>query len=219
MVRKADSSSKRVPLTRERVLRAAVQLADEGGIDVVSMRKVAQELGVEAMSLYNHVANKDEVLDGMTDIVVGEIEVPEIGADWKLAMRRRAISAHGVLMRHPWACLLVVSRMNIGPSMLRYVNATIGSLREAGFSYAMADHAWNAIDSHVYGFTLQKLNFPLDPAEYASAARMFLPRLSQEEYPYMRTLTQLVAQGKHNGLHDFEFGLDLILDGLERLKK
>jgi AcrR family transcriptional regulator len=213
-----SSTRRRAPLTRERVLRAALQLADKNGIDAVSMRRLAQKLGVEAMSLYNHVANKDEVLDGITDMVVGEIEVPAIGADWKAAMRRRAISAHEVLMRHPWAPLLVVSRMNIGPAMLRYVNATLGCLREAGFSYAMADHAWNAIDSHVYGFTLQKLNFPLNPAEYASAARGFLPMLPESEYPYMRALTMLVSEGKHRGLHDFEFGLDLILDGLEQLR-
>jgi len=220
MAKSTDPSAPpRAPLTRERVLRAAIHLADTHGLDAVSMRRLAQELGVEAMSLYNHVSNKDEVLDGITDIVVGEIELPTIGADWKKAMRKRATSAHAVLLRHPWASMLIVARMNIGPAMLRYVNATIGCLREGGFSFAMADHAWNAIDSHIYGFTLQKLNFPLDPAEYANAARGFLPMLSETEYPYMRALTKLVGDGKHSGLHDFEFGLDLILDGLERLKE
>lgn len=208
---------RRAPLTRERVLRAALHLADEEGLEALSMRRLAQELGVEAMSLYNHVAGKDDLLDGIADMVVGEIEVPAIGADWKAAMRRRATSAHEVFLRHPWAPLLIGSRVNVGPAMLRYVNATLGCLREAGFSYELADRAWNAIDSHVYGFTIQELNFPLEPSEYASAAKMFLPRLPADEYPYMRALTELVIEGAHRGVHDFQFGLELILDGLERL--
>lgn len=208
---------RRAPLTRERVLRAALHLADEEGLEALSMRRLAQELGVEAMSLYNHVAGKDDLLDGIADMVVGEIEVPAIGADWKAAMRRRATSAHEVFLRHPWAPLLIGSRVNVGPAMLRYVNATLGCLREAGFSFELADRAWNAIDSHVYGFTIQELNFPLEPSEYASAARMFLPRLPADEYPYMRALTELVIEGVHRGVHDFQFGLELILDGLERL--
>lgn len=208
---------RRAPLTRERVLRAALHLADEEGLEALSMRRLAQELGVEAMSLYNHVSGKDDLLDGIADMVVGEIEVPAIGADWKAAMRRRATSAHEVFLRHPWAPLLIGSRVNVGPAMLRYVNATLGCLREAGFSYELADRAWNAIDSHVYGFTIQELNFPLEPSEYASAAKMFLPRLPADEYPYMRALTELVIEGAHRGVHDFQFGLELILDGLERL--
>lgn len=213
----ARRAPRRTPLTRERVLQAAVRLADAEGIESLSMRKLAQELGVEAMSLYNHVANKDDVLDGIADIVVGEIEVPAIGADWKTAMRRRALSAHEALLRHPWAPLLIGSRLNVGPAMLRYVNATIGCLREAGFSYETADRAWNVMDSHIYGFTLLELNFPLAPSEYASAAEAFLPMLPAEQYPYMRAMTELVIEGKHSGLQDFDFGLELLLDGLERL--
>ena len=205
-------------MTRERVLQAAIHLADKEGIESVSMRKLAQQLGVEAMSLYNHVANKDDVLDGMADLVVAKIELPEPGGDWKKAIRKRAHSAHEVLLRHPWASMLIVSRLNIGPAMLRYVNATLGCLREAGFSYQLADRAWNAIDSHIYGFTLQELNFPLERSDYASAARGFLPMLPAEQYPYMRELTQLVADGAHQGVHQFEFGLELLLDGLEKLR-
>lgn len=208
---------RRAPLTRERLLAAAMRLADAEGIEALSMRKLAQELGVEAMSLYNHVASKDDVLDGIADIVVAEIEAPAIGADWKAAMRRRATSAHEALLRHPWAPLLIASRVNIGPAMLRYVNATIGCLREAGFSYEMADRAWNAIDSHIYGFTLLELNFPLESSEYASAAKSFLPLIPASEYPYMRALSELVIEGKHRGVQDFQFGLELLLDGLERL--
>ena len=118
-------------------------------------------------------------------------------------MRRRATSAHEVLMRHPWATMLIVSRANIGPAMLRYVNATIGCLREAGFSYKMADHAWNAIDNHVYGFTLQKLNFPFKPEEYARMAKAFLPMIPPETHPYLNGLSQEVMSGRHDGLHDF----------------
>ena len=208
----------RAPLSKERVLQAAIRLADKIGIASLSMRRLGQELGVEAMSLYKHVANKDDVLDGIVDIVASEIELPSIGGDWKKSMRRRASSAHEILLRHPWATMLIVSRANVGPAMLRYVDATIGCLREAGFSYVMADHAWNAIDSHVYGFTLQKLNFPFEPSEYAAVASAFLPMIPAAKYPYLNGMSQQVIDGHHDGLHDFEFGLDLILDGLEALR-
>lgn len=211
-------SKSRSPLTKERVLLAAVALADEIGISSLSMRRLGQELGVEAMSLYKHVANRNDILDGIVDIVAGEIEAPSIKGDWKMAMRRRSVSAHEVLLRHPWATQLIVSRANVGPSMLHYVDATIGCLREAGFSYAMADHAWNAIDSHVYGFTLQKLNFPFEPEEYATAAKAFLHLIPATEYPYLNGLSQQVIGGHHDGLHNFELGLNLILDGLEALR-
>jgi AcrR family transcriptional regulator len=215
----AASATPRAPLTRDRILRAALRLADEHGIEALSMRKLAQALGVEAMSLYNHVANKEDVLDGIVDLVVAEIEVPAIGADWKAAMRKRAISAHEVLLRHTWAPLLIVSRINTGPAMLRYIDATLGCMREAGFSYEMADRAWNAIDSHIYGFTLQELNFPLDPSEYVDAAKRYLPLLPADQYPYMRALTQHLVDGTHHGVNDFAFGLELLLDGLERLRE
>ncbi|WP_378734139.1 TetR/AcrR family transcriptional regulator C-terminal domain-containing protein [Nocardia brasiliensis] len=214
---KTTATSQRAPLSRERVLHTAVRLADEHGLAALSMRKLAQTLGVEAMSLYNHVTNKDDLLDGIADLVVAEMGVPEVGGDWKTAMRARATSAHEVLLRHPWATGLIGSRLNVGPAMLRYVDATVGCLRAAGFSYQLADRAWNAMDSHIYGFTLQESNFPLRPDEYASAAQHFLPRLPADRYPYMNALAQLVIDGKHAGVADFDFGLDLILDGLERL--
>lgn len=216
---KRGRTTPRVPLSRARVLEAAVALADEVGVGAMSMRKLGQALGVEAMSLYKHVANRDDILDGIVDIVAAEIEVPTVGADWQDAMRRRATSAHEVLLRHPWATMLIVSRVNVGPAMLRYVDATIGCLTAAGFSYRLADHAWNAIDSHVYGFTLQKLNFPLEPDEYATAAEGFLPLIPPERYPHLNGLSQQVIAGAHDGLHDFTFGLDLVLEGLERLRK
>tara|TARA_R110002096_G_scaffold203718_1_gene389015 strand:- start:95 stop:772 length:678 start_codon:yes stop_codon:yes gene_type:complete len=215
---KTKKSKSRTPLSRERILQSAVQLADDSGIDSLSMRTLATAVGVEAMSLYNHVKNKDDILDGMVELVAAEIEVPSIGGDWKSAMRRRATSAHKVLMRHPWATMLIVSRANVGPAMLRYVDATIGCLREAGFSYPMADHAWNAIDSHIYGFTLQKLNFPFAPGEYAEVAKSFLNLIPEDQFPYLNGMARQVIDGKHDGLQNLEFGLDLILDRLEELR-
>jgi AcrR family transcriptional regulator len=206
------------PLSRERVLHAALRLADEGGIESLSMRKLAQALGVQAMSLYNHVANKDDLLDGIVDRVVSEIEVPSLDTDWKTAIRRRAISAHAVLLRHSWATMPLVSRVNAGPAMLRYVDATLGCLVEAGFSFEMADWAWNAIDSHIYGFTLQELNFPFEATEYSEAAKNGLSLLPAHKYPYLNQLTHYVIEGRYDGLHDFEFGLELILNGLDQFR-
>ncbi|MGB3136116.1 MAG: TetR/AcrR family transcriptional regulator [Nodosilinea sp.] len=213
----SSRKSERLPLSRKRILQTALHLADQGGLEALSMRKLAQALDVKAMSLYNHVASRDDLIDGIVERVVSEIEVPKLGADWKTAMRRRAVSAHGVLLRHPWATMLLVSRVNAGPAMLRYVDSTLGCLKEAGFSFEMADHVWNAIDSHIYGFTLQELNFPFAAADYSDVAAGFLPQIPVEQYPYMNKLTQHVIQGDYDGLHDFEFGLDLILDGLDRL--
>jgi AcrR family transcriptional regulator len=212
-------AARRKPLSREKVLRAALQMADKDGLEALSMRNLAQALKVEAMSLYNHVSNKEAILDGLVELVASEIDLPAIGCDWRAAMRQRARSAHAVLMRHPWATMLFVSRMNIGPNMLRYVDATIGCLREAGFSYPMADHAWNALDAYIYGFTLQKLNFPLEPAEYASAASQFLPLIPVERFPYLNGMSQEVIAGRHDGMHQLELGLELLLDGLERMQK
>jgi AcrR family transcriptional regulator len=222
MARKPDTprakpEPKRATLTREMVLRAAVELADERGIEMLSMRKLAEMLGVEAMSLYNHVANKDDLLDGMVETVIAEVDLPDATTPWKDAMRRRAVSAHAMLLRHPWASLMVVSRINVGPAMLRYLDATLGSLRSAGFSYAMADHAMSVLDSHVYGFTLLKAHFPIDEDEYAKAAGQYLPMLPAELYPHARALTEEVSSGRHSGVNEFTFGVDLLLDGLGRL--
>jgi len=206
-----------IPLSRERILLAAIRLADEGGIESLSMRKLAQDLGVQAMSLYNHVANKDDMLDGIVDLVVGEIEVPDLGIDWKAAMRRRANSAHEVLLRHPWATMPIVSRINVEPAMLRYIDVTLGCLCKAGFSFEMVDRAWNAIDSHIYGFTLQKLNFPIKEAEYVKAAKEYIPNIPDDKYPYMNRLTHYLIDGHYDGIADFNFGLELILNGLEKL--
>jgi AcrR family transcriptional regulator len=215
---RSSETAPQVSLSRMRVLDVALRLADEGGIEAISMRKLAQALGVQAMSLYNHVANKDEIVDGIVDAVIGEIEVPDLAIDWKTAMRRRAISAHEVLLRHPWASLVIMSRANVGPANLRYVDATLGCLREAGFSFEMADRAWNAIDSHIYGFTLQELKFPFAPEKYSEVAKDGLALIPASQYPYLNQLAQHVMEGRYDGIHDFEFGLELILEGLDRLR-
>lgn len=209
----------RLPLSRERILRAALTIADREGLEGLSMRRIARELGAKPMSLYNHVANKDDLIDGIVDLVVAEIEPPRREEPWKIAMRRRANSSHEALLAHPWAILPLISRVNVGPAMLGYVDATLGCLREAGFSYELADYAWNAMDNHIYGFTLQELSFPLERSEYPEAAARFMESVRSEDHPYFAELTQLVIDGRHMGVHDFDFGLDLILDGLERYRE
>ncbi|MEU0394946.1 TetR/AcrR family transcriptional regulator [Streptomyces sp. NPDC006208] len=215
--RSAAGAAPREPLSTERVLRTALALADSGGAEALTMRRLGQELGVEAMSLYKHVANKDAILDGIVDLVVGEISVPSPEDDWKAAMRRRGISAHEVLLRHPWACRLLMSRPHVGPAMLRYVDSTLGSLREAGFSIEQADRAWSAMDSHIYGFTLQRLNFPFEVEQFPEAAATHLPQLPPGRYPHLTEMAVHVMEGTYDGAPDFVFGLDLILDGLERM--
>jgi AcrR family transcriptional regulator len=209
----------RDPLSRERVLHAAVALADERGIASLSMRKLGDTLRVEAMSLYNHVGNKDELLDGMVDLVFGEIELPPSGSDWKKAMRESAKSARLALGRHPWAIALMSTRTSPGPATLRHHDAVIGCLRSAGFSIVLAAHAFSAIDSYVYGLALQEATLPLGETqeETAEVARMMLSQLPADEYPHLAEFTsEHVLQPGYAYGNEFEFGLDLILDGLER---
>ena len=217
MSTKTDSTTKlRAPLTRERVLRAAIALADESGIESLSMRKLGQELGVEAMSLYNHVANKGDILDGMVDVVAGKFEVASKGGNWKTAIRQSAISAHEVLLQHPWACSLSMSRPKVGPAKLGYVDSMLGSLREAGFSIQMAHNAMHAIENHISGFTLQELSFPSSIEEMGpEVVAILLRRQTVGEYP---NLSEVVLGATHDDQIEFEFVLDLILDGLERVR-
>src|SRR5688572_16957336 len=151
----------RTPLSRELVLRAAVALADEGGVASLTMRKLAERLGVEAMSLYHHVADKDAIFDGIVDVVFGEIELPASDGNWRAALRARAVSARAALARHPWAIGLMESRPNPGPATLRHHDAVIGCLRAGGFSIAGAAHAYSVLDSYLYGFVLQSTNIPI----------------------------------------------------------
>jgi AcrR family transcriptional regulator len=170
-LRARREAKRRAALTRERILRAAISLADRDGIESLSMRKLGQELGVEAMSLYNHVRNKVDMLDGMVDVVFSEIDLPADGIDWRTAMRQRAISARQALLRHPWAIGLMESRATPGPATLRHHDAVLGSLRRASFSVDMAAHAYSILDGYIYGFALTELTLPFrKPGEVAEVA-------------------------------------------------
>lgn len=208
----------RAPLSREGVLRAAVALADKSGIASLTMRRLGEAVGVEAMSLYNHVANKDDLLDGMIDVVFGEIDLPPDDTDWKTAMRQRGISVREVLSRHRWAIGLMESRTTPGPANLRHHDAVIGSLRNAGFSIELAAHAYSALDSYIYGFAMQEPSLPFDtPQQAAEVAQAIMAQLPAGEYPHLTELTtQHVLKPGYDYANEFEYGLDLILDGLER---
>jgi AcrR family transcriptional regulator len=193
-------------------------LADADGVEGLSMRKLAKELGVEAMSLYHHVAGKDEILNGVVEIVLGEIELPGGGADWKEAIRRSAISAHDVFSRHPWACRLVLTRSGTSPARLRYMDSLLAALREGGFPPGITYHGYHALDSHIMGFTLWQGNFPASE-DLATLAADFLRDFPTEDFPDLAEhIEQHVADSGHDGESDFEFVLDLILDGLERIR-
>ena len=208
----------RVRLTRERVLETAVARADAGGLEALSMRKLGQELGVEAMALYHHFANKDALVDAMVDVVFTEIEVSEAGPDWRAAMRRRAISVRAALLRHRWAIGLMESRRTPGPANLRHHDAVIGSLRSGGFDIAMAAHAYSLLDSYIYGFALTKMNLPFQASEeVGEVAQTMLEPFPAGEYPHLlEILTDHVMKPGYDYGDEFEYGLDLILDGLER---
>lgn len=194
-------------------------LADEGGFESLTMRKLAKELGVEAMSLYNHVAHKDDLLDAMVDLVFGEIEDPAVGGDWSAEMRRRAMSVREVLSRHPWAVGLMEGRPTPGPSNLRHHNAMMGCLREGGFSFPDAVHASSVLDAYIYGFALQERGLPFEtPEESGELIQAQQQRVPIEQFPYLvEVATELPKAGYDFG-KEFAFGLDLILDGLERFR-
>jgi AcrR family transcriptional regulator len=213
-----QQAPRRVHLSRDRVLGAAVTLADHAGIGSLTMRKLAQELGVVPMALYRHVANKEELLDGMVDLVFGEVEFPSSGADWKTAMRQRAISMRQALSRHRWAIGLMESRTNPGPANLGHHNAVMKCLREAGLSFRMTVHAYNALDSYTYGFALQEANLPFEtPKESGEVAEMMVPPSVADEYPYLAEVVVELGKSGYSYTEEFEFALDLILDAVERL--
>jgi AcrR family transcriptional regulator len=215
--------SRRIRLSRDRVLRAAVARADEVGIDALSMRKLAEELGVVPMALYKHVASKEELLDGMVDIVVGEIDPPVIGTDWKSAVRQRILSARRALQRHPWAPGVIESRTNPSPVVLAYIDSMIGMFRAGGFSADLTHHALHAVGSRLYGFTQEVFDHSqdLDPATQTMLVREMAGR-----YPHIAEMVKTVyhddASVVGRGCDDqfeFEFALDLLLDGLERRRQ
>ncbi len=226
------TSGRRVPLSRDRVLRGAVALADRDGIEALTMRNLASELGVEAMSLYYHVANQEEVLDGIVDVVgaeinlaVGDIDESPVGTEWKQVMRRRILTARQVLLHHPWAPGVIESRVSISPSIVVYYNALLGVFRSGGFSYDLAHHALHALGSRALGFT-QEL---FDPAngggsDTGADSDETMARMATQA-PY---LVEMLAEISHDDPEstlgwcddqtEFEFGLDLILDGLDRIR-
>lgn len=212
----------RTPLNKDRVLRAAMSLADKEGIDALTMRRLAQELGVEAMSLYYYVANKDELLSGIVDLVAHEIEPPSDGADWKATIRKGAISFHDALRRHPWATSLMISGPpGVGPAQLRYSDALLKRLRDAGFSPEVTHHAYHALDSHVVGSTLWAAGVGKVMKTKPDFVQTFIRELPVDEYPYFAEHVQqhVTRSVPTSGKSEFEFGLDLILDGLEKIRR
>jgi len=221
-IRARESTKRRVPLNRERVLRAAIALADQGGFESLTMRKLAKELGVEAMSLYNHVASKDDLLDGMVDLVFSEIEPPPTDGDWKTAMRKRAVSTREALARHRWAIGLMEGRTNHGPANLSVHNAVLGCLRAAGFSLEMTVHAYSVQDAYIYGFALQERDMSSESADHfaeEAQRQMHEYQAVLAEYPHLvEVVGGHVAKSGYDYATEFVFGLDLILDGLDKLR-
>jgi hypothetical protein len=202
-------------LSRERVLDRAIALADAEGIGALTMRRLGAELGVEGMALYNHVANKQDLLDGMLDRVAADIEVPESGPDWRDQARRRAISTHAVILRHPWSAALWTASIKLGPARMGYLDSGLRNLREAGFPPDLLDLSFHAIENHIIGHALQSLGFPLDRDDLMNIGSSFLDSFPVERYP------DLAAHVRHHLDHPdstdgFEFELDVILDGLDR---
>lgn len=209
-----ERAEERPPLSRERVLRGAVAVADAGGIGALTMRSLARELGVKPMSLYYYVAGKAEILDGIVDLVFSEIDLPSPGGDWQSQMRRRADSARRTLRRHPWAIGLMESRANPGPATLRHHESTLATLRRAGFSVAMTAHAYALLDSYIYGFALQEAALPFNPQTATEATEAITERFAGE-YPYLVEMaTKHILRPGYDFGDEFEIGLTVILDAL-----
>jgi len=207
-------------LSKQRVVAEAVRLADREGVEGLSMRRLADALGAGAMSLYHYVANKDELLDAMVDVVFSEIEPPPEGSDWQSAMRRESESARQVLARHPWAITLMESRTTPGPANLRHREAVTGCLRRAGFSVPMATHANWLLNGYVYGYALQVASLPFDTADELAemTENIYLPQLPPDEFPYLNESAAALVAAGYDPAEEFTFGLDLILAALEDLR-
>ena len=213
-----DSRRDRPRLSRDRVLRGAVAVADAGGIGSLTIRSLANELGVKPMSVYHHVANKEEILDGIVDIVFSEIDRPTVGGDWRSELRRRAHSARRVLRIHPWAIPLLESRTSPGPATLGHHDAVLGTLLAAGFSAEMTAHAYALLDAFVYGFAVQEASLPFEgPGGVSEVAEPIVELMSGGEYPHLVEMaTTYYVQPGYDFGNEFEFGLTLILDALAR---
>jgi len=208
-----------VPLSRERIVATAVALADAGGFASLSMRNIAVDLDVGTMALYRHVANKEDLLDDMVDVVFAEMYAPAIAGNWKKELRERGLSARGALRRHPWAVGLMETRMHPGPASATHHNATMGGLREAGFPFKDAVHAYSLLDSYTYGFALQEQTIPFEtPEESADMATVTVGEQGND-YPYLAEVVVELGKRGYDYTEEFEFGLDFILDGLERYRR
>ena len=213
------ATKKTSPLSRERIVTTAVSLADADGFASLSMRNIAEDLGAGTMALYRHVANKEALLDDMVDVVFTEMYPPAIGGRWKHELRERGLSARSALQRHPWAVGLMETRMHPGPASATHHNATMGCLREAGFGFREAVHAYNLLDAYTYGFALQEATIPFETPEESGdmAAKTVGDR--GDEYPYLAEVVVELGERGYDYTEEFEFGLDLILDGLERYRR
>ena len=221
MRKRAKKKPDREPVSRDRALRLALELADSGGLEQLTMRRLAEELSVEAMSLYHHFQNKDAILDAMVDCVFREIELPAREEDWKTAMRGRAFSARATLLRHPWALRLMESRATPGPATLEHHDAVLGCLRHAGFSIELTGHAYAVLDSYIYGFVHTEINLPFQTTEQThEVAKAIFENFPAGMYPHMvEFATERVLKPGYSYGAEFEFGLELILDGLERARR
>jgi AcrR family transcriptional regulator len=211
---------RRSRLSRDLVLAAAMKLADEGGIEALTMRRLARALGVETMTTYYHTANKEDVLAGIVDLAVEEMEPPAPGGDWRAAVRTSAISTHDVLGRHPWAADLLMSSTHLSSARLRQMEALLSCLRAAGFAGALTDHAYHAIDIYVHGYGLWEARFASTvQVPLADLATSVLSEMSIEEYPQVADHIAFHFRPPNGKpVRTFEFGLDLLLDGLERAR-
>ena len=208
----------RTPLSRERILRAALELVDEAGLDALTMRKLGQRLGFEAMSLYNHVQNKKDLLDGMLELVLAETEAPGADGTWDEAIRRSAISVHDALRRHPWAASPLMSFAGALQPRLRYMDLLLGRLRNAGFDADTTYHVYHVLDGHIFGFSLWENSHNYSGVSQEQAAEYFERLIPEAELPYLYEHgRQHFEEGPHRHVSAFEFGLDLILEGLRKL--
>ena len=210
----------RKPLSRKRVLRAAIAHADKVGLEELSMRKLAEVLQVAPMALYRHIENKEDLIDAMIDVVFTEIEPPARDGEWRTAMRQRAISVRNALERHRWAIGLMESRLHPGPANLRHHDAVLGNLRAAGFSVEQSAHAYSLLDSYIYGFALTKMNLPFQSGDdVAEIAHTMLEPFPVDEYPNLVAfITEVAVKPGYDYGNEFEAGLDVLLDGLERAR-
>ncbi len=211
---------RRARLSRELVLRAALEIADEGGLEALTMQRIGQRLGVEAMSLYRHVRNKEDILDGIVDLVFGEIELPADGVEWLRALRMRAVSTREALGRHPWAVGRMESRLQPGTANLHHHDGVLGMLFGAGFSSAGATHAYSLLDAYIYGFALQERNTRVNtPDALREVTSDVIERMAGDEYPHMQRVGRELMVTGFDFRSEFEFGLELILGAIEQLPK